>query len=138
MVTGVCKVKKHVSNMSKEEWKEGMFELQEGKCVYCNCDMVLTDFNTLSKNKRKTIGKRLATIEHIYSRYDLRRFTKEGASRKVLACKTCNNKRSQIENRQFSDFAKEQKEYKGILFLLLRRCRYKEDFFVIDNQIIFN
>lgn len=77
----------------KKHRKTILFKDQNGKCYYCKKNMLFTisiQFNKQPKN--------LATIEHIYHKFDEQRKKK---GRWVLACYECNQKKGKEKEREF-------------------------------------
>lgn len=65
-----------------------------------------------------TTGKsNAATIDHLYDRYDKRRWQKDGGLVQVLACSGCNNRRSHERNKSLPHALKGRKgrEIAGLL-----------------------
>ena len=85
---------------SNRKLKLKLYEL-DPHCHWCKQKTVLTDVKKMNK---RTINPLMATVDHVYSRYDLRRFVKKTPNevRKVLACFNCNNTRARQETKQLS------------------------------------
>jgi len=64
------------------------------RCYWCG------NVTVISKNRShiKGLPPLEATLDHVYSNYDLRRLLK-GGSKTVVACNMCNNKRAAAETR---------------------------------------
>lgn len=63
-----------------------------------------------------------ATIEHLFSKYDIRRWTKpnKGEKRRVMACYGCNQARAERENAMmWSSYHMEEEQHEGMLIKLL-------------------
>ena len=66
------------------------------RCYWCGVETLLVGDGYI-----KRPNPRMATVDHLYSRYDLRRYVK-GEQKRVLACFHCNNTRSRQETRLIS------------------------------------
>jgi len=84
--------------MSNRKLKVQLFNL-DPRCHWCGKETILTNIPNISK---KTMNPLMATIDHIYSRFDLRRWVKSESPKKVLACYQCNNERSIIEEKMLT------------------------------------
>lgn len=86
--------------MSNRKLKLSLYA-QNPRCYYCNRETVLTNEAFL---KRDIINPRMATVEHLISRYHPKRWEKRkpGEIRKVLACFECNQARSKEETERVS------------------------------------
>ena len=72
-----------------ELWKN-----QNGKCYYCGIKTI-----KLTPGFCGIIPMNAATLEHLYSRYDIRRFIQiNKRSNTVMACRKCNSDRATKEN----------------------------------------
>ncbi len=71
---------------------------QNPRCHWCGRVTVLTNVKEI-KGQPDPL---MATIDHLISRYDVRRWVKAGPDekRKVLACFECNNKRASEESKR--------------------------------------
>lgn len=98
-----------------------LYKKHKGKCYYCNCLTFLQESGSDGYQTDKS-----ATIEHIYSRVDIRRFLK---SKLVLSCFKCNNGKNEVDgdeifnngvyqNSMYSD-SDGWRWYDGILIKLL-------------------
>lgn len=63
----------------------------------------------------------LATIEHLYDRYDIRRYTILTQDAKVLACYKCNQKQANKRNKEMS------KNYKELLDLRTENLKKRHE-----------
>jgi hypothetical protein len=86
---------------------------EDPKCHWCQRETTLTNIKHI-KGKPDPL---MATIDHVISRLDPRRWVKrqEGEVRKVLACFECNNNRSQAE---VASLSKEELYIRGQGFAL--------------------
>lgn len=75
-----------------------LFFLQDGKCHWCKCDMILT----FAAQPDKQPGN-LATIDHLDSKWSKDRGKHAGEYRRVLACWHCNQERNDVEMAMQSD-----------------------------------
>jgi hypothetical protein len=78
------------------KWKEKQFKRLDGKCEYCDCDMILSG----PVPKHKKIPLNLATIDHKYSKEHPLRNTKciNNERRLFLVCWKCNHEKYKSEN----------------------------------------
>jgi len=76
-------------------------------CHWCGVETLL-----VGNGHIKRANPRMATVDHLYSRYDLRRYVK-GEQKRVLACFRCNNSRSAQETKRLTreEIAKRSKGY---------------------------
>ncbi len=67
-------------------------------CFWCKC------LTQLTNNSDGKVPHNAATIDHLYSRYDPRRWVKRkpGQIKKVLSCHTCNQHRGYQETKRLS------------------------------------
>lgn len=68
-----------------------LWHAQGGLCAWCKRQTQLVEGE---HNGKRTSGL-AATIDHLYSRLDERRYTQR--QRHVMACSTCNGRRSKLE-----------------------------------------
>ncbi len=74
----------------KRRYKKTLFREQNGRCVYCDIEMILT----FDASKLRTPSPmNMATFEHLDDRFSDERGTHNGERRIVLACNQCNNLR---------------------------------------------
>lgn len=79
-------------NWQTMKWKRiGLFKKQNGKCAYCG---VLT-VKPKSNNSCNLNQDNLATVEHVYGRYDIRRAI---CKKTILCCYKCNHLRGNEEH----------------------------------------
>ena len=69
-------------------------------CFWCGCLTILTN----DAQQKGNPDPRMATVDHLYSRYNPMRWTrpKPGELRLVLACVECNSKRQVAETKALS------------------------------------
>lgn len=70
-----------------------LYAEQEGKCCYCNCDC---KFYPPEQLDNKSYPHDLATLEHLFDRFDIRRWAKhqgDGVEAHKMACYKCNTTR---------------------------------------------
>lgn len=71
-----------------------LWKKQNGHCYYCGVKTV-----KLSPGFNGIIPYNAATLEHLYSKYDIRRFLQKfKRSNTVMACLKCNSDRATREN----------------------------------------
>ena len=65
-------------------------------CHYCGVETIV-----LNQPRIKGTPPNLATLDHLYSKFDYRRYIPEfnNAERTVLCCFSCNNKRAAFEDK---------------------------------------
>lgn len=80
-----------------------LFESHKGKCFYCKKDTVIQ-----CKKIKNNFPPNMATVEHIYNKYDIRR----SLSRKtVLACYSCNQEKIKNDGTEiFTNYYKNMPE----------------------------
>ncbi len=68
-----------------------LFRRQNGRCHWCECDLVLSPPGKHVKKQPPNLG----TIDHLRDRFDpaRRERNRHGERRLVLACLACNNRR---------------------------------------------
>ena len=79
-----------------------LFELQDGRCAWCGCEMVID--GPLRKNN-------LLTLDHLYSKLDPRR---QSDSTAVAACCECNQRRRVADERKFPETHRERQLKRSI------------------------
>ncbi len=75
-----------------------LYAMQCGKCCYCNRHCVWEN----RSGYRGALLPDQATIEHVYSKYDLRRFAIGGNEELMMACNKCNQDRNHRETLHFT------------------------------------
>lgn len=78
----------------KKKRRADLFRENDGKCHWCGCQTVLPEESGIFPHAQEP--RNLATIDHLYDRFDERR---GGQGVWVLACKRCNNRRSNLRQR---------------------------------------
>lgn len=88
---------KYVVNKNARK-KIMLYVLQGGLCHWCGKKTLLPDEAGYLKPSGGVSGK-AATLDHLHSRLDPKRVEKleDGSHRYVMACSTCNGKRSLVE-----------------------------------------
>lgn len=77
---------------------------RKGKsCFYCGVETVLAP----SGEDLKYFADNIATVDHYYSKHDIRRLLPKGAKKLVLCCRKCN----QLKNERELTEVQCQKEY---------------------------
>lgn len=110
--------------MSKErKFIISRLKKQKGRCAYCSIKL---DPNKIAFNGVQTDD--MATVEHIYSKLDIRRYLSE---KKVVTCYKCNNDKYSVDQAKifsdyknmYADYHKDLKElpdyHENLLFNLL-------------------
>lgn len=84
-----------MANSSRLARRRRKLWLEDDRCRFCRKPTLLAEFCT-----KKIVAQnrdRLATIEHLDSRYNPDRGKSENEERTTLACWRCNNDRNKIE-----------------------------------------
>lgn len=96
-----------------------LFNRYEGKCQYCGCQ------TTWVRGKNTQCFDNSATIEHIYSRQDIRHLLFKHTEKLTLACFKCNQQKNKEEQlTMFNNgmyFTKEDYSFPRLLIDLLNR-----------------
>jgi len=81
--------KSKIKKLRTSLWKEN------SQCYYCKTLTILpTDFpNLLELQKKGITPDNMATVEHLYSRYEEERFKEGGQDQCVLSCYKCNQEK---------------------------------------------
>lgn len=89
---------------TRSRWKRrrvrALFVAQEGRCFWCDCEM------TLERRSRDRLFNHSATLDHVFTRGDPRRYERaldDQIVRTVAACYACNNDRG---NTPFEEYLK--------------------------------
>lgn len=77
-----------------------LWKVRKGKCVYCGAVTIHPKFK---KEGGGTTPLNAATIDHVYSKNDIRRFTERGKWSLVLSCYECNKNKNIRERCVLSD-----------------------------------
>jgi len=81
-------------NTSVMQWKrKKLFDKQDGKCYYCGIQTIYPK----NKTNYSPMPDNLATVEHIYGRYDIRRAV---CKKTVLSCYKCNCDKAILETKE--------------------------------------
>lgn len=99
------------SNLDIPKKIVNLFLKHKGKCYYCG---VLTKLPKSQKYTRKgtKVNPRMATVEHVYSRMDIRRLITD---KSVLACVSCNNAKAYRDyDLVFNNGTYQDKEYEYV------------------------
>lgn len=94
--------KKQLSTAAKKVILGKLYRFQRGKCRYCKRKVRLPQ--TVQDGISYVHADDTATIDHLYSRFDLRRYAVGGNHWKamVCACRKCNGDRSFEEHRSIN------------------------------------
>lgn len=77
----------------KARKKIKLYLKQKGKCYYCSRNMIMTIGFDYSKVTKQSLPPNIATIEHVYSRFESDRYDhSRNHGLNVLACYACNQK----------------------------------------------
>lgn len=84
------------------------------KCYYCGCQTSLNEEQTMrTLRKKEKLKANTATIEHLYDRFDIRRYDVSipFEERFVLACYGCNQKK---QREQYLLIREEERKYLSV------------------------
>jgi len=93
-----------------------LYKKHKGKCFYCGCNTVLPAHHSQNKGFDK-----MATIEHVYSKNDLRRLLIPQFSKIKLSCYKCNNSKGlEDRNKAMANYNYAER-HDGLLINLLKK-----------------
>jgi|GEM_PF-3064596 len=83
---------------------EALFK-KDPHCYYCHVELKwYPEIRNFKMKRNSPIPRDMATLEHLYDRFDIRRYDDYPNNEdKVLACWLCNNKRSNINQKFLSE-----------------------------------
>lgn len=88
---------------------------ESSRCYWCGCVTIIGPDGRLPGSRLVPVPKNLATVDHLYSRLDVRRLCLSHKRRLVLACYACNNRRASEEQRELNHLSRSAKVLVGEL-----------------------
>lgn len=82
------------NNQARKRQRDRLMELQGGLCFHCNQPMTLDGYNDNPDHRHKSAPDNQATFEHLDDKFSRLRNMPTIGRRVVLACRKCNNDRS--------------------------------------------
>lgn len=115
---GENKSKKSSKPVKRSTRIKKLFSLQEGKCYSCKEETILR----LTKDKEGKLLDNVATIEHLFHKFDIRRSVAIEGEWIVMGCSKCNQEKGkEFMDSFYKDYHSSEKEYDNLLINILKK-----------------